>query len=207
LLFRHALLPGRSPPCGRRGPVGVPKYLISDARPVHGPSLDQGDRSTSEDAAFGVSFDQTLSMETIMKNYLSFAVLSASALLCLGSINANAQEMAYPEKCKMEGMAMSGGSMDMSGDMKMGEMTDYQKASMEGMKSMDSNMMQGMMKKDADVSFICGMIAHHMGAISMSEVELKYGDNAMAKEMAQKIIDAQKKEITEMTKWLDKEAK
>jgi uncharacterized protein (DUF305 family) len=72
---------------------------------------------------------------------------------------------------------------------------------------MHANMMQGMMKKDADVSFICGMIAHHMGAISMSEVELKYGNNAQAKEMAQKVITAQKKEIKDMTKWLDKVAK
>jgi uncharacterized protein (DUF305 family) len=67
---------------------------------------------------------------------------------------------------------------------------------MDGMKKM--NMMQGMMKKDADVSFVCGMIAHYMGAISMSEVELKHGDNAMARDIAQKIIDAQKQEIVEM---------
>ena len=115
-------------------------------------------------------------------------------------------EMAYPEKCK-SGMDMS--KMDMmSGDMGMGDMmTDYQKASMEGMKSMHMNMMQGMMKKDADVAFVCGMIAHHMGAISMSEVELKFGDNEWAKKNAQKIIDAQTKEIAEMTDWLDKEAK
>jgi uncharacterized protein (DUF305 family) len=78
---------------------------------------------------------------------------------------------------------------------------------MEGMKTMGMNMMQGMMKKDADVSFVCGMIAHHMGAISMSEVELKYGDNDEAKQMAQKVIEAQKKEIEEMSKWVDKEVK
>ena len=122
---------------------------------------------------------------------------------CFAASEASAQ-MAYPDKCKSE---MSG-SMDMQGHtMQMPEMTDFQKESMEGMKSMGMNMMQGMMKKDADVSFVCGMIAHHMGAISMSEVELKNGDNEQAKEMAQKVIDAQKKEITEMTEWLDKNAK
>lgn len=94
-----------------------------------------------------------------------------------------------------------------SAQMPTGNMTDYQKASMDGMKSMHMNMMQGMMKKDADVAFVCGMIAHHMGAISMSEAELKYGENKWAKQAAQKIIDAQKKEIEEMTQWLDKEAK
>lgn len=78
---------------------------------------------------------------------------------------------------------------------------------MEGMKSMHDDMMQGMMQKDADVAFVCGMIAHHMGAISMSEAELKYGDNKEAKAMARKVIDAQKKEIAQMTKWVNKEAK
>jgi uncharacterized protein (DUF305 family) len=143
-----------------------------------------------------------------MKNLVKSA-LAASGALSTFIITpvASFAEMPYPDKCKTAGMEMSGKDMDMSSHMKMGEMTDYQKASMEGMMSMHSNMMQGMMKKDADVSFICGMIAHHMGAISMSEIELNYGDNAEAKEMAQKVIDAQKKEITEMTKWLDKEAK
>ncbi|ANL31919.1 hypothetical protein AMC90_PD00894 (plasmid) [Rhizobium phaseoli] len=139
----------------------------------------------------------TLAISTVAAA-ASFAVLPASA---------SAQStMAYPEKCKSQGMDMS--KMDMSSaGMPMGEMTDYQKASMEGMKDMHMNMMQGMMKKDADLSFVCGMIAHHMGAISMSEVELKYGDNDEAKQMAQKVIEAQKKEIEEMSKWVDKEAK
>jgi len=143
-----------------------------------------------------------------MKKTPFLAAFAAATALTLIAMPTVAQEMAYPDKCKTEGgmdmSKMDMSKMDMSG---MGEMTDYQKASMDGMKDMHMNMMQGMMKKDADVSFVCGMIAHHMGAISMSEVELKYGDNKEAKEMAQKIIDAQKKEITEMTKWLDKEAK
>ena len=60
---------------------------------------------------------------------------------------------------------------------------------------MNMNMTQGMMKTDADVSFVCGMIAHHLGAISMSQVELKYGDNAEAKAKARKIIDDQSREV------------
>ncbi|PKA43891.1 DUF305 domain-containing protein (plasmid) [Rhizobium sullae] len=149
-------------------------------------------------------------MNVFMKT--SIAMIGATALLSLTPLAASAQEMAYPEKCKTEGMDMSKMGMSMggdtkTGDMPKGEMTDYQKASMDGMKSMHMNMMQGMMKKDADVSFVCGMIAHHMGAISMSEVELKYGDNKEAKAMARKVIDAQKKEIAQMTKWVNKEAK
>ncbi|WP_325262882.1 DUF305 domain-containing protein [uncultured Rhizobium sp.] len=142
-------------------------------------------------------------MKTLLKISLAaFAISSATAAL---SSTASAQ-MAYPDKCKSE-MPMSGDMAMQGHNMPMGEMTDYQKESMEGMKSMGMNMMQGMMKKDADVSFVCGMIAHHMGAISMAEVELKYGDNAEAKAAAQKVIDDQSKEIKELTAWVEKEAK
>lgn len=142
-----------------------------------------------------------------MKTLVRISLAAAGALSCLTIMPATSfAEMAYPEKCK-SGTDMSKMGM-MSGDMGMGDMmTDEQKASMEGMKSMHMNMMQGMMQKDADVAFVCGMIAHHIGAINMSEVELKYGDNEWAKMTAQKIIDAQTKEIAEMTEWLDKEAK
>ncbi len=145
-------------------------------------------------------------------NTFSKLTLAAAGALTIFAITPTSSlaQMAYPEKCKTEmDMSKMGMMSDgMSGDMGMGDMmTDYQKASMEGMKSLHTNMMQGMMKKDADVAFVCGMIAHHMGAISMSEVELKYGDNEWAKKTAQKIIDAQPKEIAEMTEWLDKEAK
>ena len=73
--------------------------------------------------------------------------------------------------------------------------------------TMDRDMMQGMMKEDPDVAFVCGMIAHHQGAIDMANVELKYGDDQWAKEMAQKVIDAQTKEIAEMTDWLKNNVK
>ncbi|PDT10212.1 DUF305 domain-containing protein [Rhizobium sp. M1] len=138
---------------------------------------------------------------------LAVSAVAAAASLAILPSGASAQAtIAYPEKCKSQGMDMPKTDMSSAG-MQMGEMTDHQKASMEGMKNMGMNMMQGMMKKDADVSFVCGMIAHHMGAISMSEVELKYGDNDEAKQMAQKVIEAQKKEIEEMSKWVDKEVK
>lgn len=115
-------------------------------------------------------------------------------------------QMAYPKKCKSE-MAASADMPMMDHTKSMPQMTDFQKESMEGMKSMSTNMMQGMMKKDPDVSFVCGMIAHHMGAISMAEVELKYGDNAESKAKAQRIIDDQTKEIEELTAWVEKEVK
>ncbi|KQZ91730.1 DUF305 domain-containing protein [Agrobacterium tumefaciens] len=118
---------------------------------------------------------------------------------------ANAQT-AFPDMCKSEMASTSNMSMQ-NHNVQMADMTDYQKESMDGMKAMSMNMMQGMMKKDPDVAFACGMIAHHMGAISMAQVELKYGDNADNKARAQKIIDDQTKEIKELTAWVEKEAK
>jgi uncharacterized protein (DUF305 family) len=95
----------------------------------------------------------------------------------------------------------------MSGSgMPTGQMAEHQKAMMEGMRETEPAMMQGMMAKDPDVAFVCGMIAHHTAAINMSEVELKYGDDQQAKSMAEKIIEAQKKEIEEMTNWVKEHA-
>jgi uncharacterized protein (DUF305 family) len=42
------------------------------------------------------------------------------------------------------------------------------------------------------------MIKHHQGAVDMAKTELDKGSNADAKALAQKIIDAQQAEITEM---------
>ncbi|PZU79004.1 MAG: DUF305 domain-containing protein [Rhizobium sp.] len=139
-----------------------------------------------------------------MKIIRSLAVATAVISTTVLATNAQAQEMAYPDKCKSE-MA-SGGDMSMQGH-QMSGMAEFQKESMEGMKAMNMNMMQGMMKKDADVAFACGMIAHHMGAISMAQVELKHGDNAETKAKAQKIIDDQTEEIKELTAWVEKEVK
>jgi uncharacterized protein (DUF305 family) len=50
-----------------------------------------------------------------------------------------------------------------------------------------------------DQRFLELMIAHHQGAIEMSEQEIADGENADARALARTIIDAQNAEITEMT--------
>lgn len=140
-----------------------------------------------------------------MRTVLKFAVAAAVVPFAVLSAGTNAKAQ-MPDACKTEASAMK--DMNISGGgMQMGEMADHQKATMESMQKMHPAMMQAMMAKDPDVAFVCGMIAHHIGAISMSEVELKYGDDEQAKSMAQKIIDAQKKEIEEMTTWVNEHAK
>ena len=138
-----------------------------------------------------------------MTSWTTVAAVAVS-LTVLAVANPTSAQMVLPDKCKAD---MPAGQAMQMPEMQMGDMTEHQKAMMEGMKEMHPAMMQGMMAKDPDVAYVCGMIGHHMGAISMSEVELKFGDDAEAKSMAEKIIDAQKEEIEEMTTWISEHAR
>ena len=75
---------------------------------------------------------------------------------------------------------------------------------MAGMDQMNKNMNEGMMAKNIDVAFVCGMIPHHQGAIDMAKAELAHGADPWAKAFAQKVIDAQTQEISDMKAWLAK---
>ena len=55
-----------------------------------------------------------------------------------------------------------------------------------------------------DEPFIKMMVPHHRGAIEMAKVELAKGKDPELKALAQEIIDAQKREIDEMTAHLSK---
>ncbi|KQT51196.1 hypothetical protein ASG43_21225 [Aureimonas sp. Leaf454] len=121
----------------------------------------------------------------------------------------SSETVELPKAC----MDAAGSSMDMSkmmggmeGMMSSGS-SEVVKANMDAMMKMHGPMMTATMIKDPDLAFNCGMIAHHQGAIAMSEVELKMGKDEKSKEMAQMIIDAQKKEIGEMTAWVEKHGK
>jgi len=137
------------------------------------------------------------------KLVLATLMLTATASFAVGQESSNEpMEMTavvLPAQCVQASDQMP--EMDISG------MDDAHKAFMAGMMRMQPAMMQGITAKDPDVAFACGMIAHHQGAIDMAKVELKYGDNDEAKQIAQKIIDSQTKEIADFTKWLEANAK
>jgi uncharacterized protein (DUF305 family) len=128
-------------------------------------------------------------------------VSGLAPLVLLASIGAaTAGESALPETCITTQM---GQEMDMpKEEMPMAILDEAHQAMMAGMDAMQSNMDMGMQAQDIDVAFICGMIPHHQGAIDMAKAELQYGDDPWAKEMAQKVIDAQEAEIEQMKVWL-----
>jgi uncharacterized protein (DUF305 family) len=80
--------------------------------------------------------------------------------------------------------------------------------STQAFKESDEKMMKDMMAPaytgDADQDFVAHMIPHHAGAVSMAEVELRYGKDPEMKRLAREIIKAQKKEIAYMKKWQEK---
>lgn len=78
------------------------------------------------------------------------------------------------------------------------------------MKEMDETMrmMMQCMKKapdteDVDVDFANQMICHHQGAIAMSRVELKWGNDEGALNEAKMIIEEQSKEIIELSEFIN----
>lgn len=153
----------------------------------------------------------------------SLAFATASAFLAIASAHAQTAStggagqmpppLEIPAACKnAEQVQMSGMSGNMSGGMQgmsgmMGGMDDAHQGYMQAMMRMNPAMMQGMMAKDADMAFACSMIAHHKGAIEMAKVEIKSGDNAEMKRMAEKTMKEQEQEVTQLTNWVDKHAK
>ena len=113
--------------------------------------------------------------------------------------------MELPEACQT-GTGMPGMPSIASMQAAMENMGEAQKAMMEGMMRMHEPMMQGMMAEDPDVAFACAMIPHHQGAIEMAEAQLQHGDDDQMKQMAQKIIDDQTREIGELTEWIEEHA-
>lgn len=146
-------------------------------------------------------------MNTV-ETILAVAIATASL-----SVPAFAQEFKLPEPCAASGGGMEhnmhGGGMTAGGtkgggvkELDTEAMADFQRENMDRMAVTMPAMMQGMMHKNPDVAFACAMIAHHQGAIDMARVELKYGKDDWTRTLAQNIIDAQLKEIDEMTKWI-----
>lgn len=115
----------------------------------------------------------------------AIAILAASAVM-----------LATPALAQQSGAQQRGPASMQHGQM---AQQDYMKA----MQDMQQKMMSAN-DADPDRAWALKMIEHHRGAIAMSDVLLKHGDDAEAKKMAQKSADMQRKEVAELQAWLDK---
>ena len=126
-----------------------------------------------------------------MKN-ISFsraACFVAGIALCAATFTASAQTAATPEE--HHGMAHAATPAASSPSTEA-----YQKGGEKMMRDMD-----GPYSGHADKDFVSHMIPHHEGAISMAEVELKYGKDPEIRKLAKNVIKAQQQEIAFMKKW------
>jgi hypothetical protein len=133
-------------------------------------------------------------------------LLAGATFACFG--NAQAQDAAMQGQAPMPEACLSGpATPDHGMAAPSANLSEHQAAMMQGMMATSDQMLQGMMAEDPDIAFACGMIPHHQAAINMAKAELEYGDDDRMKEMAQTIIDAQTKEMEELTSWVEEHAK
>jgi uncharacterized protein (DUF305 family) len=97
-------------------------------------------------------------------------------------------------------------AMNMSGSTA-GDSNPSTQAFKEGGEQMMKNMSAPPYTGDTDKDFVAHMIPHHQGAVSMAEVELKYGKDPSMKRLAKNIIKAQDEEIAYMKSWQAKHGK
>ncbi len=81
-----------------------------------------------------------------------------------------------------------------------------QQAYAEGMDAMHTDIMLGIEDPVPDMAFARGILPHHIGAVEMAKIQLKYGTDEEMRKLAQDIIDAQQPEIERMQGWITRAA-
>lgn len=126
--------------------------------------------------------------------FLNVISVCAGVALSGASLTVHAQQSASMPAMKMSGSAN-------------GDSNPSTQAFKESGDQMMKNMSAPSYTGDTDKDFVAHMIPHHQGAVSMAEVELKYGKDPAMKRLAKNIIKAQNEEIAYMKSWQAKHAK
>jgi uncharacterized protein (DUF305 family) len=70
------------------------------------------------------------------------------------------------------------------------------------MDAMHGEMMLGIADPAPDMAFARGMLPHHIGAVDMAKIQLKYGEDKEMRALAQEIVNTQQSEIQLMQNWI-----
>lgn len=128
-------------------------------------------------------------MNTKLFHAIRTALLVPASGLCLITLSQAQTAQPMSSTASMPMSQMHSGAAG-SGDMK--------QSMMGGMEAMKNMQMSGNTDKD----FAMMMKIHHQGALDMAQMELAHGKSPAMKDMAKKIIAAQKKEIAQFDSWL-----
>ena len=77
-----------------------------------------------------------------------------------------------------------------------------QEAYARSMDVLNGDMVLGIADPVPDMAFARGMLPHHISAVEMAKIQLKYGTNEEMRQLATDIIDAQQAEIQLMQNWI-----
>ena len=77
-----------------------------------------------------------------------------------------------------------------------------QQAYARSMDVLNGEMVLGIANPVPDMAFARGMLPHHIGAVEMANIQLKYGTDEEMRQLAQDIIDSQQIEIARMQQWI-----
>lgn len=72
----------------------------------------------------------------------------------------------------------------------------------DAMTQMHNEMMTAASYNDPDSAFAQGMLGHHIGAVAMANIQLRFGTDPEMRALAGEIIEAQNTEIEQMQSWL-----
>lgn len=131
-----------------------------------------------------------------MTSHFKYTKAGAIALVAISA--ALLQPLAYAQPAAKPGGDLMQGGKPGAAAMSAGmDMKAMMKANSDKMASMQ-------MMGNTDMDFAMMMRMHHQGAIDMAEAELRDGKDPQMRKMAKAIIAAQKKEITQLDKFLAK---